>query len=62
MRFRSWIGFALVAACLAGVTPAWTGGPLTRLWTERARIVPGLDAEERAAWTTLEPALERAFG
>ena len=56
------LAFIDVAACLAGVSAAWTGGPLTRLWNERARIVPGLDAEERAAWTTLEPALERAFG
>jgi 3-hydroxyacyl-CoA dehydrogenase/enoyl-CoA hydratase/3-hydroxybutyryl-CoA epimerase len=56
------LAFIDVAACLAGVTPAWTGGPLTRLWSERARIVPGLDAQERAAWTTLEPALDRALG
>ena len=55
------LAFIDVAACLAGVSAAWTGGPLTRLWNERARIVPGLDAEERAAWTTLEPALDRAF-
>ena len=29
--------FIDVAACLAGVTPAWTGGPLTWLWEDRTK-------------------------
>ena len=53
--------FLDVAAGLAGVTPAWTGGPLTWLWTEQDAFVAGFDAEARAAWAMLEPALRRSF-
>ncbi len=46
-----------VAACLAGETPAWTGGPLTWLWSEQSAVLPELDATGRAAWDKLEPTL-----
>ncbi len=55
------VAFLDVAACLAGVTPAWSGGPLSWLWAERAKVVPGFDAGSRDAWNRLQPALHRAF-
>jgi 3-hydroxyacyl-CoA dehydrogenase/enoyl-CoA hydratase/3-hydroxybutyryl-CoA epimerase len=55
------IAFLDVAACLAGVTPAWTGGPLTWLWAGREKLVPDFDAGSRDAWNRLQPALHRAF-
>ena len=51
------LAFFDVAACLAGETPAWTGGPLTWLWSEQSSVIPGFDAVARAAWEKLEPAL-----
>ncbi|HWK85519.1 MAG TPA: enoyl-CoA hydratase-related protein [Caldimonas sp.] len=36
--------FLDTAACLAGVTPAWSGGPLTWAWAEREVLRPHLDA------------------
>jgi 3-hydroxyacyl-CoA dehydrogenase/enoyl-CoA hydratase/3-hydroxybutyryl-CoA epimerase len=56
------VAFIDVAACLAGIAPAWSGGPLTRLWNDRDRFVPTLDHEAQAAWTALEPALRRSLG
>ncbi|SCK31061.1 3-hydroxyacyl-CoA dehydrogenase / enoyl-CoA hydratase / 3-hydroxybutyryl-CoA epimerase [Variovorax sp. HW608] len=55
------IAFLDVAACLSGVTPAWTGGPLTWLWAGREKFVPAFDAASRDAWNRLQPALHRAF-
>lgn len=55
------VAFLDVAACLAGATPAWSGGPLSWLWAERAKVVPGFDAGSRDAWNRLQPALHRAF-
>jgi 3-hydroxyacyl-CoA dehydrogenase/enoyl-CoA hydratase/3-hydroxybutyryl-CoA epimerase len=55
------IAFFDVAACLAGVTPAWTGGPLTWLWAGREKLVPAFDAGSRDAWNRLQPSLHRAF-
>lgn len=55
------IAFLDVAACLAGVTPAWTGGPLTWLWAGREKLVPAFDTGSRDAWNRLQPALHRAF-
>ncbi len=49
-----------VAACLGGVTPAWTGGPLTWLWAEQDQQRPGFDAATQAAWVTVHGALEQA--
>jgi 3-hydroxyacyl-CoA dehydrogenase / enoyl-CoA hydratase / 3-hydroxybutyryl-CoA epimerase len=54
------VAFFDVAACLAGVTPAWTGGPLTWLWAEQQTQLPRLDAVASAAWTRLKPALRQA--
>ena len=54
--------FLDTAACLAGVTPAWSGGPLTWAWSERAALARTFDAATRAAWDRLEPALARALG
>ena len=53
--------FLDVAACLAGVSPAWTGGPLTWLWAERGNLVPQFDAVTLQAWNKLEPQLRDAF-
>lgn len=55
------MAFLDVAACLAGVTPAWSGGPLYWLWDERAEVVPRFDAASRDAWNRLQPALHRTF-
>ena len=38
-----------VAACVAGVAPAWSGGPFTQLWREHARLAPRFDAAQSAA-------------
>jgi 3-hydroxyacyl-CoA dehydrogenase/enoyl-CoA hydratase/3-hydroxybutyryl-CoA epimerase len=54
--------FLDTAACLAGVTPAWSGGPLTWAWSERATLAPTFDPSTRAAWQRLEPALARTLG
>ncbi len=52
--------FIDVAACLSGVTPAWTGGPLTWLWAQQKNQLASFDAATSAAWTLLEPALAQA--
>ncbi|MDB5732785.1 MAG: hypothetical protein JWQ03_2680 [Variovorax sp.] len=52
--------FLDVAACLSGVTPAWSGGPLNWLWAERDRLIPTFDAASRDAWDRLQPALQHA--
>ncbi len=52
--------FLDVAACLAGVVPGWSGGPLSWLWDERERCKPLLDGSARAAWIALAPVLEQA--
>ena len=54
------VAFFDVAACLSGVTPAWTGGPLTWLWAAQQAQLPGMDDATRVAWTQLEPALRHA--
>lgn len=43
--------FLDVAACLAGVSPPWSGGPLAWLVDEHESVVPHFDAEATAAWT-----------
>lgn len=52
--------FLDVAACLAGVAPGWSGGPLSWLWDEQARHAPALDDTTRASWATLAPVMEQA--
>ncbi len=54
--------FLDVAACLAGVAPAWTGGPLNQAWAARGTLVETFDAPTRAAWARVEPALAQARG
>ncbi len=54
------LAFVDVAACLAGVTPAWTGGPLSWLWAQQATECAAFDAATAAAWSRLQTALERA--
>ena len=49
-----------VAACTAGVTPAWTGGPFTRLWHERERLSKRFDAGADLVWADIEPDLRAA--
>ena len=53
------LAFYDVGACLAGLTPAWSGGPLTWLWTEQAGKRAGFDTGTEAAWQLLEPALRQ---
>jgi 3-hydroxyacyl-CoA dehydrogenase / enoyl-CoA hydratase / 3-hydroxybutyryl-CoA epimerase len=52
--------FLDVAACLSGVTAAWSGGPLAWLWGEQTSMVARFDAETKKAWVAMEPALRRA--
>jgi 3-hydroxyacyl-CoA dehydrogenase/enoyl-CoA hydratase/3-hydroxybutyryl-CoA epimerase len=54
------LAFFDVAACLAGVTPAWTGGPLMWAWTERNAVAASFDTDTMVAWTRLQPALGQA--
>ena len=54
------LAFVDVAACLAGVTPAWSGGPLSWLWAQQTAECAAFDAATAAAWSRLQPALERA--
>ena len=53
--------FLDTAACLAGVTPAWSGGPLTWAWAERDALRGRLGTAGERAWARLEPALARDF-
>ena len=52
--------FLNVAACVAGITPVWTGGPLNWLWAEQKNVVPQLDATAQSAWNVLAPRLQEA--
>jgi 3-hydroxyacyl-CoA dehydrogenase / enoyl-CoA hydratase / 3-hydroxybutyryl-CoA epimerase len=52
--------FLDVAACLAGVAPGWSGGPLSWLWDERENEVPRFDPETRAAWERVSARIEQA--
>jgi 3-hydroxyacyl-CoA dehydrogenase/enoyl-CoA hydratase/3-hydroxybutyryl-CoA epimerase len=49
-----------VATCVAGVTPTWSGGPLTHLWRAHTRLASRFDAAQAAAWGRIQPALARA--
>ena len=53
--------FLDVAACMAGVAPAWCGGPLTWLWDEQHKLTPQFDATAQAAWTALKPRLQQSL-
>lgn len=54
------LSFINVAACLSGVSPGWTGGPLAWLWDEQAAQEPQFDNSTQAAWTNIKPRLEQA--
>jgi 3-hydroxyacyl-CoA dehydrogenase/enoyl-CoA hydratase/3-hydroxybutyryl-CoA epimerase len=54
------LAFLDVAACLAGIAPAWTGGPLTWLWAEQNEQRASFDAATTAAWKLLEPRLRES--
>ncbi len=54
------LAFFDVAACLSGLTPAWTGGPLTWLWAEQATQRAGFDTASGIAWELLEPRLRQS--
>ena len=53
--------WADVAACVAGVAPAYEGGPFAHLWTHHERLLPAWDAQRRQAWTRLQPHLQEAY-
>ncbi|NMF96414.1 enoyl-CoA hydratase-related protein [Aromatoleum toluolicum] len=46
-----------VAACAAGVTPAYSGGPLTHLWQHRERLETTVPPALARAWVELEDRL-----
>jgi 3-hydroxyacyl-CoA dehydrogenase/enoyl-CoA hydratase/3-hydroxybutyryl-CoA epimerase len=54
------LNFIDVAACLSGVSPGWTGGPLAWLWDEQATQEPLFDSSTRSAWAHIRPQLEQA--
>jgi 3-hydroxyacyl-CoA dehydrogenase / enoyl-CoA hydratase / 3-hydroxybutyryl-CoA epimerase len=53
--------FLDVAACLSGVAPGWSGGPLAWLWDEQTQVQAALDASAKAAWEVLKPRLAQDF-
>jgi 3-hydroxyacyl-CoA dehydrogenase/enoyl-CoA hydratase/3-hydroxybutyryl-CoA epimerase len=54
------LSFMNVAACLSGVSPGWTGGPLAWLWDEQGTQEPLFDSDTRSAWASITPRLEKA--
>lgn len=46
--------FLDVAACLAGVTPAWSGGPLTWAWAHPEAALDGANEATEAAWAAMQ--------
>jgi 3-hydroxyacyl-CoA dehydrogenase/enoyl-CoA hydratase/3-hydroxybutyryl-CoA epimerase len=54
------LSFMNVAACLSGVSPGWTGGPLAWLWDEQTAQEPLFDSATRSAWASIKPRLEQA--
>lgn len=53
--------WADVAACVAGVTPAYVGGPFAHLWNHHERLLPTWNAQRRQAWDRLQPHLQEAY-
>jgi 3-hydroxyacyl-CoA dehydrogenase/enoyl-CoA hydratase/3-hydroxybutyryl-CoA epimerase len=49
-----------VASCVAGVAPAWSGGPFSHLWREHARLASRFDSAQSRAWSRLQPILAKA--
>jgi 3-hydroxyacyl-CoA dehydrogenase/enoyl-CoA hydratase/3-hydroxybutyryl-CoA epimerase len=50
-----------VAACSAGVTPAYCGGPFAHLWAHRERLTQRAGLERQKAWAAAEPLLREAY-
>lgn len=50
-----------VAACAAGITPAFSGGPFTRLWQARGRLVPQFQGSAATAWPALAQRLSQSY-
>lgn len=53
--------FLDVAACLSGVSPGWSGGPLSWFWDEHQEAQAALDTSARSAWEQVRPRLAQAF-
>ena len=54
------VAFIDVAACLAGVSPGWTGGPLSWFWDEQSTQKPLLGVDAQVAWAKVAPLLQEA--
>jgi len=50
-----------VAACTAGLAPAFSGGPFTHLWQQRSRLAARLEGPAADAWPALERQLAKAY-
>ncbi len=50
-----------VAACAAELTPAYTGGPLSHLWQNQARLLDVMSAPARVAWDRRHAVLAEVF-
>lgn len=50
-----------VAACTAGITPPYSGGPFTHLWRQRQRLTGDLQEPAATAWQRLSVVLARSF-
>ncbi|CAN7743382.1 enoyl-CoA hydratase/isomerase family protein [Variovorax sp. LjRoot290] len=50
-----------VAACTAGIAPAFSGGPFTHLWQQRSRLTACLSGPAADAWPALEQKLAKAY-
>ncbi|CAN7747755.1 enoyl-CoA hydratase-related protein [Variovorax sp. LjRoot84] len=50
-----------VAACTAGIAPAFSGGPFTHLWQQRGRLAARLSGPAADAWPAAEQKLARAY-
>lgn len=54
------ISFVDVAACLAGVSPGWSGGSLSWFWDEQATQADSFDKDTQAAWAEVKNRLAEA--
>ena len=54
------ISYLDVAACLAGVSAGWTGGPLSWFWDEQDDQASRLTGAEINAWHSIKPKLVKA--
>ena len=54
------VSYLDVAACLAGVSAGWTGGPLSWFWDQQDDQAPLLTGAEIDAWHSIKPQLAKA--